>query len=136
MKTRLETSRDGCSSRQVSRAALTSGLPCSDACRVFFEAPADMAEIAVEPGSAGFDSPLGEFYDQLVQSCIRRAPHKLAHQRVMGGKLVFAIPTHALRLIYFWIDHVHEFGLYKLIVIRAAVWPVLRPTASISSRRK
>ena len=56
-----------------------------------------MAEIAVEPGSAGFDSPLGEFYDQLVQSCIRRAPHKLAHQRVMGGKLVFAIPTHALR---------------------------------------
>src|SRR5437762_6609700 len=86
MKTRLETSRDGCSSRQVSRAALTSGLPCSDACRVFFEAPADMAEIAVEPGSAGFDSPLGEFYDQLVQSCIRRAPHKLAHQRVMRSE--------------------------------------------------
>src|SRR5213595_376320 len=96
MKTRLETSRDGCSSRQVSRAALTSGLPCSDACRVFFEAPADMAEIAVEPGSAGFDSPLGEFYDQLVQSCIRRAPHKLAHQLIMGGKLVLAVAAHAL----------------------------------------
>src|SRR6266498_3723170 len=97
MTTRLEMSRAGCCSRQLSRAALTSGLPCSDACRVFFEAPADMAEIAVKPGSAGFDLPLDEFGDQLIQSCIRRGLHKLAHQRVMRGKLVLAIPTHALR---------------------------------------
>src|SRR5439155_4313616 len=96
MKTRLAMSRAGCSSCQPSRAALTSGLFCSDACRVFFEAPADMAEIAVKPGPAGFDPPLAQVLDQFIQGGVRCGLHKRAHQLIMGGKLILAVAAHAL----------------------------------------
>ena len=38
----------------------------------FFKAQADMAQIAVKPGSAGLDPAPAEFLDQLDQGCIRR----------------------------------------------------------------
>src|SRR3972149_3827282 len=87
-KTRLSISRPGCSSRQASRLALTSGLSCSDACRVFFKAPADMPEIAVKPRPAGLDPPLAEIRNQLGERCIGPRLQELPHHRVTGRQLV------------------------------------------------
>jgi len=86
MKTRFAEVSSGWASRQIARAAATSGRSCSAAWSVFFTRQTERLQIAVERRAAHRD-PLGhQAIPQLVERMIWMARHQALHQCAVWGE--------------------------------------------------